>query len=104
MTLKTYELWIERGQANENIWMLCILPLLMPYVYYRLGNEKKGIVLIILGILLTLISYQLIRIYSVGIAFFAFSIFDTYLIARRFNEHYQVTNRMELDLSLIEIL
>ena len=99
MTLKTYELWIERGRANENIWLLCILLLLMPYVYYRLGNEKKGIVLFILGILVALISFQLTGIYSVGIAFYAYAIFDTYLIARRYNEDYKVANNLEFDVA-----
>ncbi len=98
-TKDSYELWIERGRCNENIWLLCILPFLMLYVYYKLGKEKKGIALMILGLLISLISFKLTGIYSVGIAFFVYALFDTYLIARRYNEDYKVTNNLELDVA-----
>lgn len=94
-----YELWIERGRCNENFWMLSILPFLMPYVYYRLGKERKGIALLVSCILISLISFQLTKIYSVGIAFFGYAIFDTYLIARRYNEDYKTTDHLELDVA-----
>lgn len=98
-TKDSYELWIERGRAKENIWLLCILPFLMPYVYYKLGKEKKGIALMISGLLISLISFKLTGIYSVGIAFFTYAIFDTYLIARRYNEDHRVTNNLEFDVA-----
>jgi membrane-bound ClpP family serine protease len=98
-TKDSYELWIERGQCSENIWLFCILLFLMPYVYYKLGKEKKGIALLILGLLISLISLKLTGFYSVGIAFFAYAIFDTYLIASRYNEDHKVTNNLDFDVA-----
>lgn len=98
-TKDSYELWVERGRCSENIWLLCILLFLMPYVYYKLGKEKKGIALMISGLLISLISFKITGIYSVGIAFFAYAIFDTYLIARRYNEDHKVTDNLKLNVA-----
>ncbi len=98
-TKDSYELWMERGRCNENIWMLCVFPFLMPYVYYKLGKERKGIALLISGILTSLVFFIFTGIYSVGIAFFGYAIFDTYLIARKYNEDYKVTDHLDLDVA-----
>ncbi|CAG0963462.1 Chaperone protein DnaJ [Methanosarcinales archaeon] len=81
----SYNLWLNRGRCSENVWMWGIIPLIMPYAYYKVGMGWRGIWFLIAAVLFaTLIG----RVGAIWIMLFVYGLFETRNIAKEYNRVY----------------
>lgn len=88
MSEDSFNLWLKRGRCSENVWIWGVIPFLLPYAYYKVGNGWKGIGILIAAPIVSVLFAILIEVGAVGIAVLVYGLFDTYNIAKEYNRVY----------------
>ena len=88
----SFNLWLNRGQCSENVWMWGIIPFLMPFAYYKVGMGWRGIWFLVAEVLLIII-FWVRPINALVLGLFVYQLSDTSNIAKEYNRVYEVAYR-----------
>ena len=83
-----FNLWLKRGRCSEKVWIWGIIPLLLPYAYYKVGYGWRGVAILIAAPIQSVLFAFLIGIPAAGFAILIYGLYETYDIAKEHNRIY----------------